>query len=55
MLGAGVSDEDGALLYGMTAVGGASINGVLVVEAPTRRVELNNLVAHLGLSWRRER
>ncbi len=51
MLSTGVSDENGALLDGMAAVGGATVNGVLVVEAPTRRVELNNLVAHPGLSW----
>ena len=51
MLSASVSDEDGALLDGMTAVGSTTINGVLVVEAPARRVELNNLVTHLGLAW----
>ena len=51
VLGTGVSDEDGALLDGMTAVGSATINGVLVVETPAGRVELNNLIAHLELSW----
>lgn len=38
--GAGVADKDDALLDGVasTTVGGAAVNGVLVVETPASRV-----------------
>lgn len=46
--GAGVADEDGALLHvvAATAVRGAAVDGVLVVEALAGRVQLDELVAH---------
>lgn len=49
MLAASVSDQYRPHLDSMAraAVGRATVNGVLVVEAPAVRVELNQLVAHL--------
>lgn len=42
----GVSDEDCTLSYRVVRVAGASIHGVLVVEATACRVQFNKLVAH---------
>lgn len=48
MRAAGVSHEDLSLLDAVawTAVGNASVNSMLVVQAAASRVPLNQLVAH---------
>lgn len=53
MVLAGVPDQDGALLDGMTlgAVGGAHVDAVLVVEAPADGVAFNHEVAHGERGW----
>jgi hypothetical protein len=48
---AGISDVDVALLDVVTlaSIGDAAVHGVLVVEAAASRVELKQLVAHIGV------
>lgn len=48
MRSACITDVDCALLYSMAglAIGGTSVNGMLVVEATACRVYLKQLVAH---------
>jgi hypothetical protein len=48
VLAAGVSDEDLSLLDAVSgaAISDATVNGVLIVEAPASRVQLDELVAH---------
>ncbi len=52
---AGVADVDGPLLYRMAglAIGWASVNGVLVIEASASRVELCELITHGKMVRRR--
>lgn len=51
---ASIADVDGPLLDAMAspAVGCASINGMLVVETPTGRVQLDQLITHGSSLWR---
>jgi len=50
MLGTGVADEDLPCPHGMvtTAIGGAGINGMTVIDALANRVALDDLDTHDG-------
>lgn len=54
VLAAGISNKNCPLLDIVPRLtkGRATVNGMLVVEASARRVELNELVAHVGGGWR---